>query len=102
MSAPQKLTWQQGLAVLAAGGLFGFGLALSTMVKPEVVLSFLRFQDMGLALVMGGGVLVTLVGYKLVPRWLKQPLLGGRGISPHYDLPEYEEDVTTLHEIDEP
>ncbi len=78
MNAPQAMGWRQALAVLAAGVLFGFGLALSTMVKPEVVLSFLRFQDMGLALVMGGGVLVALIGYKLVPRWLKQPLLGGR------------------------
>ncbi|WP_247596875.1 DUF6691 family protein [Hydrogenophaga sp. PAMC20947] len=72
------MTWRQVIAVLVAGALFGFGLALSTMVKPEVVLSFLRFQDLGLALVMGGGVAVTLVGYQLVPRWLKQPLLGGR------------------------
>ncbi len=78
MNAAQPLTWRQGFAVLAAGALFGFGLALSTMVKPEVVLSFLRFQDMGLALVMGGGVLVTVVGYQLAPLWLKQPLLGGR------------------------
>ncbi|MDP2024454.1 MAG: YeeE/YedE family protein, partial [Hydrogenophaga sp.] len=39
------------LAVLAGGALFGFGLALSTMVRPEVVLSFLRFQDFGLMLV---------------------------------------------------
>ena len=71
------MTGRQVLVVLAAGALFGFGLALSTMVKPEVVLSFLRFQDMGLALVMGGGVLVAMVGYQLVPRWLRQPLLGG-------------------------
>lgn len=78
MNAAQPLTWRRGFAVLAAGALFGFGLALSTMVKPEVVLSFLRFQDMGLALVMGGGVLVTVVGYQLAPFWLKQPLLGGR------------------------
>jgi uncharacterized membrane protein YedE/YeeE len=78
MSAAQAMTWRQTIAVLAAGALFGFGLALSTMVKPEVVLSFLRFQDMGLALVMGGGVAVALVGYQLLPRWLKQPLLGGR------------------------
>ena len=65
------------LAVLAAGVLFGFGLALSTMVQPEVVLSFLRFTDFGLMLVMGGAVVVTLVAYKLLPRVLKQPLLGG-------------------------
>ena len=65
------------LATLAAGILFGFGLALSTMVKPEVVLSFLRFQDFGLMLVMGGAVLVTMLAYKLIPRWMKQPILGG-------------------------
>jgi uncharacterized membrane protein YedE/YeeE len=64
-------------AVLVAGVLFGFGLALSTMVRPEVVLSFLRFEDFGLVLVMGGAVLVTLIAYALVPRWLGRPLLGG-------------------------
>ena len=47
------------IAVLVCGALFGFGLALSTMVQPEVVLSFLRFQDFGLMLVMGGAVLVA-------------------------------------------
>ncbi|OGB15432.1 MAG: YeeE/YedE family protein [Burkholderiales bacterium RIFCSPLOWO2_12_67_14] len=65
------------LAVLAGGALFGFGLALSTMVRPEVVLSFLRFQDFGLMLVMGGAVAVTLLAYLLLPRLLGQPLLGG-------------------------
>jgi uncharacterized membrane protein YedE/YeeE len=65
------------LTTLAGGALFGFGLALSTMVKPEVVLSFLRFQDFGLMLVMGGAVMVTVLAYKLIPRWMKQPVLGG-------------------------
>ena len=74
----QQMTLGQLLAVLAAGVLFGFGLALSTMVKPEVVLSFLRFADFGLMLVMGGAVVVTLLAYKLLPRLLKQPLLGDR------------------------
>lgn len=74
----QQMTLGRLLAVLAAGVLFGFGLALSTMVQPEVVLSFLRFTDFGLMLVMGGAVVVTLVAYKLLPRWLRQPLLGGR------------------------
>ena len=64
------------LAVLVSGALFGFGLALSTMVQPEVVLSFLRFQDWGLMLVMGGAVLVTVLVYQLVPRLLRRPLLG--------------------------
>ena len=49
------------LAVLAGGALFGFGLALSTMISPEVVLSFLRLQDFGLMLVLGAAVVVTLL-----------------------------------------
>ena len=72
-----RMSVSQILATLVAGILFGFGLALSTMVKPEVVLSFLRFQDFGLMLVMGGAVLVTVLAYKLIPRWMKQPVLGG-------------------------
>lgn len=60
---------------LLAGALFGFGLSLSTMVQPQVVLGFLRFQDMGLMLVMGGAVLVALLAYKGAPRLMKKPLL---------------------------
>ena len=67
MSA-QGMSLSRFVAVLAAGALFGFGLALSTMVRPEVVLGFLRFQDFGLMLVMGGAVVVTLLAYKLAPR----------------------------------
>lgn len=65
------------LAVLAGGMLFGFGLAVSTMVRPEVVLSFLQFKDWGLMLVMGGAMGVTLLAYQWLPRHLKAPLLGG-------------------------
>ena len=63
------------LATLVAGALFGFGLSFSTMIRPEVVLSFLRFQDFGLMLVMGGAVMVVLLTYKLAPRLLQRPLL---------------------------
>jgi len=63
------------LSTLLAGMLFGFGLSFSTMIRPEVVLSFLRFQDFGLMLVMGGAVLVVLLAYKLAPRLLQRPLL---------------------------
>ncbi len=63
------------LATLLAGALFGFGLSYSTMIRPEVVLSFLRFQDFGLMLVMGGAVVVVVLAYKLVPRLLARPLL---------------------------
>ena len=65
----------RGLATLLAGALFGFGLSYATMIRPEVVLSFLRFQDFGLMLVMGGAVLVVLLTYSLAPRWLARPLL---------------------------
>lgn len=71
------MSFAKFLAVLASGILFGLGLAVSTMVSPEVVLSFLRFQDWGLMLVMGGAVVVTLVAYQLAPRLLGRPLLGG-------------------------
>lgn len=70
------MTPSQFLAVLVSGILFGLGLAVSTMVSPEVVLSFLRFQDFGLMLVMGGAVCVTVVVYQLAPRLLRRPLAG--------------------------
>ena len=63
------------LAVLISGILFGFGLSWSTMVKPEVVLSFLRLIDFGLLLVMAGAVCVTLMTYQLAPRVIRKPLL---------------------------
>lgn len=66
----------KALATLAAGALFGFGLSLSTMIRPEVVLSFLRLQDFGLMLVMGGAVMVVMLVYTLAPRLLARPLLG--------------------------
>jgi uncharacterized membrane protein YedE/YeeE len=65
----------KNVVTLASGALFGFGLSLSTMVRPEVVLSFLHFQDWGLMLVMGGAVVVVMLTYKLAPRLLKHPLL---------------------------
>lgn len=74
MSASDK-TLARTLATLAAGALFGFGLSYSSMIRPEVVLSFLRFEDFGLMLVMGGAVVVALLAYKLAPRLLARPLL---------------------------
>lgn len=63
------------LSVLAAGALFGFGLSYSSMIKPEIVLSFLRFEDFGLLWVLGAASLTTLVTYQLVPRLMSKPLL---------------------------
>lgn len=67
---------QEAALTLAGGALFGFGLAYSGMVSPEVVLRFLTWQDFGLMLVMGGAIAVTLPCYLLLPRLLKKPLLG--------------------------
>lgn len=53
--------------------LFGFGLSYSTMIRPEVVLDFLRLRDMGLLLVLGGGMLVTLISYALIPKLYATP-----------------------------
>jgi uncharacterized membrane protein YedE/YeeE len=64
--------------VLLSGALFGFGLALSTMVKPEVVLAFLTWHDMGLLLVLGGAFVVTLIAYHVAPRVMKTPWTGGK------------------------
>ena len=64
--------------VLAAGALFGAGLAWSTMTRPEVVLSFLHFDDLGLLLVLGGAVGVTLLVYQLAPRVLARPITAER------------------------
>ena len=72
------MKFSDALATLAAGALFGFGLSLSGMVQPEVVLGFLRFEDWGLMLVMGGAVLVVLLAYQGAPRLLARPLLGGQ------------------------
>ena len=72
----RKIKFLSMLATLTSGALFGFGLSVSGMVKPEVVLSFLRFSDFGLLLVMGGAVGGVMLSYKLGPRLLKRPLLG--------------------------
>jgi uncharacterized protein len=68
--SPQAL-----VLILVCGALFGFGLTVSTMVKPEVVLSFLRGKDLGLLLVLGSAVAVTFLFYQLTPKQMKQPLL---------------------------
>ena len=65
------------LVALVTGIVFGFGLSYSTMVRPEVVLSFLRFQDFGLLLVLGGAVVVTALAYGFIPKLIARPVLGG-------------------------
>ena len=57
------------IAALCAGALFGAGLTLAGMVNPLKVLNFLDFAgnwDPSLALVMGSGLLITLVTFRFV------------------------------------
>lgn len=63
---------------LLSGVLFGAGLALATMTRPEVVLAFLRWEDFGLMLVLGAAVLVTLLAYRLAPRFMSKPFFAAR------------------------
>lgn len=64
------------VATLASGLLFGFGLAWSTMIRPESVLDFLTFDDLGLLFVLGCAVGINLLAYQLVPRLFGRTLLG--------------------------
>ncbi|QDX39403.1 DUF6691 family protein [Salarchaeum sp. JOR-1] len=59
------------LPVIFAGGLvFGLGLAISGMARPEVVLDFLQFDDFGLIFVMGGAAVVTGITFAVATRYL--------------------------------
>jgi uncharacterized membrane protein YedE/YeeE len=62
--------------VLAGGAVFGFGLAWSTMTEPEVVLAFLRLEDLGLLLVMAAGIAVAGAAFVAGPRLRRRPPLG--------------------------
>lgn len=62
---------------LLAGILFGAGLALSDMINPARVLGFLDVAgdwDPTLAFVMGGALLPSALGYRLIRR-MKRPLM---------------------------
>jgi len=64
------------ITMYVGGIIFGFGLALSGMAIPEVVLSFLHLEDFGLLLVMAAALLTTLLVFQIVPRILAKPLFG--------------------------
>ncbi|WP_276257759.1 DUF6691 family protein [Haloglomus litoreum] len=59
--------------ILAGGVLFGFGLGVSRMARPEVVLDFLQFQDLGLLFVMGGAAVVSAVTFVIGADLLDRP-----------------------------
>ncbi|GAA0305405.1 putative membrane protein YedE/YeeE [Halarchaeum rubridurum] len=57
-------------AIFVGGLVFGLGLAISGMARPEVVLDFLQFEDFGLLFVMGGAAVVTGLAFFLATTFL--------------------------------
>jgi len=64
--------------IIAGGLIFGFGLGLSHMARPEVVLDFLQFQDFGLLFVLGVGSVVAGSAFAIGVRFLDRAPLTGR------------------------
>jgi uncharacterized membrane protein YedE/YeeE len=65
--------------IFVGGLIFGFGLGFSHMARPEVVLDFLQFEDLGLPFVMFGAAIVSGIGFALIPRLRgTAPLTGNR------------------------
>jgi len=67
----------RNIIVLIGGILFGFGLSYSGMTKQEIVLSFLKLEDLGLMFVLGGAALVTGFAINVLAKYQKKPVLGG-------------------------
>ncbi len=70
------------LPALLTGFVFAVGLGIAGMTRPENVLAFLRLEDPGLMLTMGGAMAVTFIGFPRVLR-RERPLLGARFFLPH-------------------
>jgi hypothetical protein len=66
------------LSALLIGMIFGLGIAISGMANPAKVLNFFDIAghwDPSLILVMAGAFITTAIGYRLVFRTLKDPVL---------------------------
>ncbi len=75
----------QAVVALIAGIIFGIGILISGMASPAKVLNFFDFTgawDPSLMFVMGGALLTTLLGYRLIFK-RGRPLL-----SNHFHLPD--------------
>jgi len=73
------------ISALFAGFIFGIGLVISGMVNPAKVIGFLDITgqwDASLAFVMGGAVLVTAIGYRVI---FKRPTPSAGGL---FHLPQ--------------
>jgi uncharacterized membrane protein YedE/YeeE len=63
--------------ILLGGLLFGFGLAISQMARPEVVLDFLQLVDLGLLFVMFGAAIVAGLAFAVIPKLRERAPLTG-------------------------
>lgn len=73
-----------GVVSLVSGTLFGVGLALAGMTRPEKVIGFLNFfrgWDPSLMFVMGGAIAVHALAWRML-KGRPSPLLGGRFMVP--------------------
>ena len=80
---------RQELSALGAGIVFGLGLAISRMVDPAKVLGFLDVAgswDPSLAFVMGGGVGVSFVAFRVILRRSHPVFAGGFQVPTARDL----------------
>jgi uncharacterized membrane protein YedE/YeeE len=68
---------EQNGVLFIGGVIFGFGLAVGGMSKPETVLSFLQLKDYGLILLMSCATSVSFLAINIVPKFVKNPILGG-------------------------
>ncbi|GAB7090318.1 YeeE/YedE family protein [Halorubrum luteum] len=65
--------------VFLGGSVFGAGLAVSQMARPEIVIEFLQLRDLGLLFVMGGASVVVAVSFwALTLSGRSAPLTGKR------------------------
>ncbi|AEN07091.1 DUF6691 family protein [Halolamina sp.] len=64
--------------IYLGGAIFGLGLAVSGMARPEVVLDFLQFEDFGLLFVLGGAATVSGLAFTLATGRLSAAPLTGR------------------------
>lgn len=74
----------EGAVSLLSGALFGVGLALAGMTRPEKVIGFLNFfrgWDPSLMFVMGGAIAVHALAWRML-KGRPSPLLGGRFLVP--------------------
>lgn len=75
------------ITMYLGGLLFGLGLAVAGATKPEVVLSFLRLEDLGLVFVIGGAFFFTLLVFQGVPKLLKKPPYYAKRFDVHDGFP---------------